>query len=320
VRFNGRYHFYLYRGLSEVVRAVMPDIIHIDEEPYNPAGAQAQRLAERVGARTLFVVLQNLYKAYPPPFSLLEQYNYRHTAHIIACNADAGEVVRRKGYRGPLSTFAVYGVDPDLYAPTERRNNSDEFVIGYLGRLVLYKGLGVLIEAMRGLPKNCRLRLVGSGPDKDELERMAREFGVAERVEFAPAVAAAVAPRVLADMDTLALPSLTRPNWMEQFGRVLIEAMGCGVPVVGSDSGEIPRVIGDAGVIVPEGNVEALRAALRDLAERPERRRELAERGRARVLANFTQEQVAARLAEVYEQTLAGKAPDSDVPGDAPRG
>lgn len=320
VRFNGRYHFYLYRGLSEVVRAIRPDIIHIDEEPYNPAGAQAQRLAERVGARTLFVVLQNLYKAYPPPFSLLEQYNYRRTAHIIACNADAGEVVRRKGYRGPLSTFSVYGVDPDLYAPTERRSNSDEFVIGYLGRLVLYKGLGVLIEAMRGLPSNCRLRLVGSGPDKDELERMARELGVAERVEFAPAVAAAEAPRMLADMDTLALPSLTRPNWMEQFGRVLIEAMGCGVPVVGSDSGEIPRVIGDAGVIVPEGNVEALRAALSDLAERPERRRELAERGRARVLANFTQEQVAARLAGVYEQTLAGKAPESGAPGDAPRG
>ncbi|MGH2484480.1 MAG: glycosyltransferase, partial [Ktedonobacterales bacterium] len=142
VRFNGRYHFYMYRGLSEVVRAIAPDIIHIDEEPYNPAGAQAQRVAERVGARTLFVVLQNLYKAYPPPFSLLEQYNYRRAAHIIACNADAGEVVRRKGYRGPLSTFAVYGVDPDLYAPTRRRDDRDEFVIGYLGRLVLYKGLG----------------------------------------------------------------------------------------------------------------------------------------------------------------------------------
>ncbi|HKV84311.1 MAG TPA: glycosyltransferase family 4 protein, partial [Ktedonobacterales bacterium] len=257
--------------------------------------------------------------AYPPPFSLLEQYNYRHTAHIIACNADAGEVVRRKGYRGPLSTFAVYGVDPDVYAPTERPAGRDEFVIGYLGRLVLYKGLGVLIEAMLGLPENCRLRLVGSGPDKDELERLARDTGVADRVEFAPAVAAAEAPRVLAGMDALALPSLTRPNWMEQFGRVLIEAMGCGVPVVGSDSGEIPRVIGDAGVIVPEGNVEALRAALRELAERPERRRDLAERGRARVLANFTQEQVARKLADVYQQALAGETSDTGAAGGTAR-
>lgn len=320
VRFNGRYHFYMYRGLSDVVRAIAPDILHIDEEPYNPAGAQAQRIAERVGARTLFVVLQNLYKAYPPPFSLLEQYNYRHTAHIIACNADAGEVVRRKGYRGPLSTFAVYGVDPDVYTPTERRGDRGEFVIGYLGRFVLYKGLGVLIEAMRGLPENCQLRLVGSGPDKDELERLAREHGVAGRVEFAPAVAAAEAPRVLADMDALALPSLTRPNWMEQFGRVLIEAMGCGVPVVGSDSGEIPRVIGDAGVVVPEGNVEALRSALRELAERPDRRRELAARGRARVLANFTQEQVARKLAAVYKQALSGRSSDTQMAGDSPRG
>ncbi|MGH2486390.1 MAG: glycosyltransferase family 4 protein, partial [Ktedonobacterales bacterium] len=135
-----------------------------------------------------------------------------------------------------------------------------------------------------------------------------------------PAVAAAEAPRVLADMDVLALPSLTRPNWMEQFGRVLIEAMGCGVPVIGSDSGEIPRVIGDAGVIVPEGNVESLRAALRDLTERPERRRELAERGRARVFANFTQEQVARKLADVYKQALATGAADSGAAREASRG
>lgn len=305
VRFNGKYHFYLYRGLSDVIRELKPDIVHIDEEPYNPAGAQAQRLADRVGARSVFVVLQNLYKAYPPPFSLLEQFNYRHTAHIIACNASAGEVVRRKGYRGPLSTFSVYGVDPELYAPRLRPARGPEVVIGYIGRLVLYKGLGVLIRALAGLPGHCRLRLVGSGPDKDELERMARDLGVSDRVEFAPAVAAADVPDVLNGMDIFVLPSLTQSNWMEQFGRVLIEAMGCGVPVVGSDSGEIPHVVGDAGVIAPEGNVEALRDALAALAGDPARRLSLAQQGRARVLAHYTQEQVARDIHRVYREILA---------------
>ena len=309
VRFNGKYHFYVYRGLTAVIRDLRPDIVHVDEEPYNPAGAQAQRAADRIGARTLFVVLQNLYKSYPPPFSLLEQYAYRRTAHIIACNASAGDVVRRKGYRGPLSTFSVYGVDPDLYAPAPRSRDGSEVVIGYIGRLVLYKGLGVVIEALRGLPPNCRLRLVGSGPDKDALERVAREASVADRVEFAPAVPAAEIPGILSDMDIFVLPSLTQPNWMEQFGRVLIEAMGCGVPVVGSDSGEIPHVIGDAGVITPEGNVEALRAALANLAASPERRRELAARGRARVLAQYTQEQVAHKVVDVYREILSAAAP-----------
>lgn len=305
VFFNGRYHFYVYRGLRAALKELAPDLVHIDEEPYNPAGAQAQRAADRIGARTIFIALQNLYRSYPPPYSMLEQYNYRHTAHIVACNEAAGKVVRQKGYQGPLSVFSVYGVDPNLYVPAPRDAARERFVIGYLGRLVMYKGLGVLIEALAGLPAHCRLRLVGSGPDEAALRRLAQERGVAERVEFVPAVGATEVPGVLAGMDVLALPSLTQPNWMEQFGRVLIEAMACEVPVVGSDSGEIPHVIGDAGLITPEGNVEALRAALRRLAEEPETWARLARAGRERVLAQYTQEQVARKMVHVYQQALA---------------
>jgi glycosyltransferase involved in cell wall biosynthesis len=306
VLFNGRYHFYVYRGLRQVLRELAPDLVHIDEEPFNPAGAQAQRAADRLGARTMFITLQNLLRNYPPPYSLLEQYNYRHTGHIVACNEAAGRVLRQKGYHGPLSVFAVYGVDPDLYQPvphTEYRDG-DAFVIGYLGRLVLYKGLGLLIEALAALPERCRVRLVGSGPDEAALRRMAQERGVSERVEFAPAVAASEVPRVLAGVDVLVLPSLTQPNWMEQFGRVLIEAMACEVPVVGSDSGEIPHVVGDAGLIVREGDVNALGAALSRLYEDREMRARLARAGRQRVLAQFTQEQVARKMVGVYRQVL----------------
>lgn len=304
VVFNGRYHFYMYRGLRRALRELAPDIIHIDEEPYNPAGYQAQRMGDLLGARTLFITLQNLLRRYPPPYSLLEQYNYRHTAHIIACNEAAGVVLRQKGYRGPLSVFAIYGVDPELYQPLPRPARQESFVIGYLGRLVMYKGLGVLIEALAGLPDYCRVRLVGSGPDQATLRRLAAERGVAERVEFVPAVATTQVPNVLASMDVLALPSLTQPNWMEQFGRVLIEAMACGVPVVGSDSGEIPHVIGDAGLIVPEGRVEELRAALFQLSQEPDTWARLAAAGRERVLAHYTQEQVARQMVDVYRQAL----------------
>jgi glycosyltransferase involved in cell wall biosynthesis len=98
----------------------------------------------------------------------------------------------------------------------------------------------------------------------------------------------------------LVLPSLSRPNWVEQFGRVLIEAMACGVPVVGSASGEIPWVIGDAGVLFPEGDIEALAQALQELIDDEGRRAQLAEKGRARVLGQFTQAQVAEATARVY--------------------
>jgi glycosyltransferase involved in cell wall biosynthesis len=111
-------------------------------------------------------------------------------------------------------------------------------------------------------------------------------------------------PAHLRRLHALVLPSLTRPNWKEQFGRVLIEAMACGVPVVGSDSGEIPNVIGEAGLVFPEGDAEALRAALARLRDDRDLWGHLAVAGRARVLAEFTHAQVAQKTYRVYREML----------------
>jgi glycosyltransferase involved in cell wall biosynthesis len=111
-------------------------------------------------------------------------------------------------------------------------------------------------------------------------------------------------PTVLHGFDVLVLPSRTMPNWKEQFGRVLIEAMSCGVPVVGSDSGEIANVIGDAGIVFPERNIAALRDALQRLLDNPHLRRDLGQRGRERVLANYTHATLAGKYYNVYRQML----------------
>ena len=109
-------------------------------------------------------------------------------------------------------------------------------------------------------------------------------------------------PAFYASLDALVLPSHTTPTWKEQFGRVLIEAMACETVVVGSDSGEIPQVIGAAGMIYPEGNPEALAERLAHLAGDPALRAQLAQQGRARVLAHFTQQCVAEATWQVYQQ------------------
>jgi glycosyltransferase involved in cell wall biosynthesis len=109
-------------------------------------------------------------------------------------------------------------------------------------------------------------------------------------------------PQFYRTADVLVLPSRSRPNWTEQFGRVLIEAMASGVAVVGSDVGEIPHVIGDAGHIFPEGEVSTLAEVLTKLVGSPDQRRDLGARGRARVLERFTQEQVAAETVAVYRR------------------
>ena len=103
-------------------------------------------------------------------------------------------------------------------------------------------------------------------------------------------------------LDALVLPSHTTSTWKEQFGRVLIEAMACATPVVGSDSGEIPHVIGAAGLIYPERDCAALAAQLQLLLDEPRRRAELGGAGRRRVLAYFTMAQIAAQTVAVYRR------------------
>jgi glycosyltransferase involved in cell wall biosynthesis len=103
--------------------------------------------------------------------------------------------------------------------------------------------------------------------------------------------------------DMLVVPSRTQRNWKEQFGRVLIEGMACGVPVIGSDSGAIPWVIGDAGRIFPEGDAAALANEIRLLAGSPELRRELGEKGRARVVEHFSTKVVVDDLLEFIRET-----------------
>jgi glycosyltransferase involved in cell wall biosynthesis len=141
---------------------------------------------------------------------------------------------------------------------------------------------------------------------KSVLEEQAARLNVSERVIFKSSVPTYEAPRVLQEMDVLVLPSLTRPNWKEQFGRVLAEAMACETPVIGSDSGEIPYVIADAGLIFPEGNARELSQRVQQLLDDPMLYETLARKGRQRVLENYTQEQIARQTYKVYLEMIRG--------------
>src|SRR5690242_7255094 len=83
---NGNFHLHYYPRLRQIMRDVRPDIVHIDEEPYNLATYHAMRLAVRQKAPALFFTWQNLYRSYPPPFRQFERYNYRQAAAAIAGN------------------------------------------------------------------------------------------------------------------------------------------------------------------------------------------------------------------------------------------
>ncbi len=302
--FNGHFHIYYYPQLGKIMREVRPDIVHIDEEAYNVATFQAMRLARKHMIPALFVAWQNIYRNYPPPFRQLELHNYRHAHLALAGNLDVAEVLKRKGFKGPIRILPL-SVDPAIYqrsVPRAPRATGAPFTIGYIGRLVEPKGLTQLIEALPGLPEYCRVVFIGHGPMKSELQELSAHLGVANRVTFKDAVPPQDVPREMQQMDVFVLPSLTRPNWMEQFGRVLIEAMACETPVIGSSSGEIPRVIGDAGLIFPEGSAHELSARIRQLLDDPALYTQLATRGRQRVLEHYTQERIAQQIFEAYQE------------------
>jgi glycosyltransferase involved in cell wall biosynthesis len=179
-------------------------------------------------------------------------------------------------------------------------------VIGSAGRrLVPEKGVDLLLKAVARLPGIWQLHIAGEGPARRELERLALELGIRERVYFDGVIPSNEMPAYLGQLDVLVLPSRTLPNWKEQFGRVLVEAMACEVAVIGSDSGEIRNVIDDAGLIFPENNVDALYDRLLTLLKDPTLCRRLGRDGRKRVLEYYTQAQIAARTVEVYREMMS---------------
>lgn len=303
---NGQFHTHFYPGLGRVLRRVRPDLVHIDEEPYNLATAHALWLSRRAGARALFFSWQNLLRTYPLPFRLLERYVLGHVDGAIVGSQAAGEVWRRKGYRGPLAVIPQFGVDPTIYRPEPgRARDGRGFLIGYVGRLVEEKGVDLLLAALSSLPGTWRACILGSGPERQALEDLAARLGLSSRVTFDGWLGSAAMPAYYCQLDVLVVPSRARPNWKEQFGRVAIEAMACGVPVIGSDSGEIPNVVGDAGLIFAEDDAAGLGAHLARLMQDAGLRAELGAAGRRRVLEHYTQARVAAATYEVYRDILA---------------
>lgn len=306
IRFNGQFHTYHFPKLKQRLVEIQPDIVHIDEEPYNLATWLALRQARQAGAKTLFFSWQNLEKEYPLPFRHLEKQVLAGVDFAIMGNQEAACVWHNKGYTGPYRVIPQFGVDPELFCPAGPRDPGRGFIIGAANRRLLpEKGVDVLLRAAAGMPGIWRLHIAGDGPSRPSLMQLARDLGIAERVFFDGPISSLQMPTYLQQLDVLVLSSRTMPNWKEQFGRVLIEAMACETAVIGSSSGEIPNVIGDAGLIFEEEDVDALRAHLMRLMQQVETREKLGRDGRARVLQHYTQSQIAAQTVAVYRDILA---------------
>ncbi|MGI8827073.1 MAG: glycosyltransferase family 4 protein [Chloroflexota bacterium] len=306
IRWNGHFHLHYYPNLARVLRDIQPDLLHVDEEPYNLSTFLAVRSAREMNIPSVFFSWQNLARRYPPPFSWMESYVYHNVRAAIAGSSEAARVLRDKGFDGPVAEIPQFGVDPDLFHTGGAKCRP--FTVGFPNRLVPAKGPMLAVNAFARLPADARLKIVGDGPMRGEIEAAVRNLHLGDRVSLQPRMPSAEMPDYLRSVDVVLLPSVSTSRWKEQFGRVLIEAMSCGVPVVASDSGEIPRVLGDAGLIVPEGDESSLADALLRLYRDSLLRTRLGQRGRARVLERFTHARVAEATVGLYREVLKKRA------------
>jgi L-malate glycosyltransferase len=294
-----------------VFREFKPQIIDLDHEPYSIPCAEIVTLRNLFApqAKIVMQTAQNILKRYPPPFSFLEKRALKQVSAAYMCSETVREVLETKNFTKP-TVLAPFGIDSELFHPPakEPRKAGEPVTIGYVGRLMPAKGLLLLVEALAKIKsENWRLLIVGDGERMEPMREKLAFHGLLERTEFAGAVPYDETPGYFHRMDVLIVPTRTTAKIREQFGRVIIEAMACEVPVIGSTCGAIPEVIGAAGLIFPENDADALAGELARIARDENLRKELAAAGRKRVLENFTWECAARRIYSAYLKVLEAK-------------
>jgi glycosyltransferase involved in cell wall biosynthesis len=312
VYFSKRLHFMIYGWqLKEILNSDW-DMVHCWQEPFIFSGTQVA-FWKQEQTPLVFFTDQNNSKNYPPPFNWMEQYSMERASGWISCGQlGLNALSDRPNYNKPVRIIP-HGVDTTHFQPnvsmgeTLRRSlgwDDNIPVIGYLGRFVPEKGLGLLMQVLSQLQLPWRALFVGTGAMEAELNLWAEQYG--DRVRICTDVKHNDVPKYLNAMDMLCAPSQTAPNWKEQFGRMLVEAFACGVAVIGSDSGEIPYVIGDSGIVVGEKDIQGWINAISDLLDNPAKRAELSAKGLERAETKFSWTTIAKQHLEFFDRLING--------------
>ena len=312
--FGYRFHRVVYTALFRAVREIRPHFLYVDAEPENYAALEAI-LARRIVLPSLKIGLvssRNLdYRAIGFPYKA--SFTHRLCDSLVRRSKIDVMFVRTRAAIQLIASYAwstchvPFPVDCS-YFKRERRAGPESgkrpITIGFLGRLVESKGVRLLVESLSQIPKGVQLLIVGKGDPANDLQSLAGKLDVSRRITFLPPVAYSEVPDVLNKMDILVLPSLNTKYWLEQCPRVLIEAMACEVPVVASDSGGIPEVVGDAGLLFRVGDRDDLLNKLLECLNNDSLRAEMARKGRERAAALYDVSIIADRMAEAIHKTL----------------
>jgi phosphatidyl-myo-inositol dimannoside synthase len=311
VHFARRIHYFVY-GLA--LRRLLADrwnLVHMWEEPYILAGGQIAAWTPKP-TPLVYYTCQNIRKSYPPPFKHIEKFSFNRATGWIAMGETTLQAQQERGFGGKPSTVIPPSVDIEFFRPDpaagdyvrQRLGWADDRtpVVGFIGRFVPEKGLAILMSALERVTLPWRAIFVGGGPLTPIIERWGQRHR--EQVRIVQGITHDQVPAYLNAMDVLCVPSQTTHKWREQFGRVIAEAFSCGVPVIGSDSGEIPFVVREAGIIVQERNTAAWVRAIQRIIDDGHLRKELSCIARELAVRYYSCDQVALRHINFFTDIL----------------
>lgn len=308
--------------IIRVLKEFRPHVMDVHEEPYSVSCFESLLLLKRFrpGAACVFYSAQNINKRYPPPFRWSERFVYNNCQAAYPCSISVRDVLLAKGFQkpSPVIPLGVNIVEFSAHAQALNIAESDCFVVGYTGRVEACKGIGYLLHAIAWLQKAMTeqefskivLAVAGSGSSEAEFKTLASELGIAQNVKWLGPLPAAKMPNFYRSCNTIVVPSMSTPTWREQFGRVPVEAMACGIPVISSNSGSLPEVVADAGIIVPEQDSEALGKALKLLINSEAEQKRLSAIGLKHVLAHYTWKEVANAMHGLYLKATKRMQPE----------
>jgi glycosyltransferase involved in cell wall biosynthesis len=293
-------------GMARAIREANADVVHFHHP--NPTGVLSYLASGRRGPLVVTyhsdIIRQRVLGAAFAPVL----HRFLRGAHAILASspdyAASSPVLRRHADRVRIVPF---GIRAEAYETADaeavaaiRAKYGPRLVVG-AGRLVYYKGFDYLVRSMAAV--DARLVILGDGPLKSELQALAADMGVADRVEL-PGSVPELAPWYHA-ADVFALPAVARS---EAFGLVQLEAMAAGTPVVNTrlDSG-VPFVSrdGETGITVPPADVQPLSAALRRLLDDGPLRRRMGQAARERVRREFSLDRMVARTLQIYREAVS---------------
>jgi phosphatidylinositol alpha-1,6-mannosyltransferase len=219
---------------------------------------------------------------------------------VICGNGKAQEIISSLS-RAKTIVAPIAGIDVDKFRPVPGRVQTGNLTILFYGALDYRKGIDILIRAfaeIRGRFDACKLLIVGAGPEKDNLKKLAGSLDLGERIEFRDWVKNEELPEIIRGSSVFVYPSRPAGGWEEQFGYAIAEASACGLPVVATKSGSIDEVVvdGKSGILIRPNDAADLAGALERLLLDTEERRKLGQYGRMHILNNFSHSAVAEKI------------------------